>query len=599
MIRAIQLTVLLISFNQLINAQGNWLRSAGNTAGEETKDAVFDSNGDLVMTGFFNGTFNTGVTTLTSSGNTDIFIMKMDGDGQLIWAKSFGGAASVSVNALTVGNSGKVHITGVFSGNAEFDPDASTITLTSSPSVFYTAKYDTDGSFLWAFQSGAYGSYYGCDIALDDAENLYSTYQINNSLGLQKRAPNGTLVWTKALNSNSLIKGNAIAVDNFGHILLAGVFRNYTDFDPGPGNVNYYGSLTENAGFVEQLDTNGVFLWVKPLFTNISADYYDLTTDLSGNVFLVGEYRANCDFDPGPAVYLHSTSEISSNAFVQKLDSTGNFKWVKTIDGAFYESGRGIAKDVSGNIFITGLWQGDTDFDPGPNVVNLPTSNSWFVEKLADCAPVTSVASMSACPPYTWVNGITYTTDSIGTYTYCSSTQDGCDSIVTLDLTMVTSMNPMLTSDTLSLTVNVSGADYEWRDCGTGLQVLGQHEQTFVPWQNGSYSVITSLNGCVDTSSCVIIDQLGLSDLPEIVTEIYPNPSNGSFTISGTGTIAISEVKLITMDGKQVGVEMIEETLFGSDFSISCRAGKTSKGIFILQIYTEDGRIIANRIELH
>ncbi|MBK6525576.1 MAG: hypothetical protein IPG07_08495 [Crocinitomicaceae bacterium] len=64
MIRAIILTKHFNLVQSAILAQGNWLRSAGNIAGEETKDAVFDSNGDLVMTGFFNGTFNTGVSTL-------------------------------------------------------------------------------------------------------------------------------------------------------------------------------------------------------------------------------------------------------------------------------------------------------------------------------------------------------------------------------------------------------------------------------------------------------------------------------------------------------------------------------------------------------
>ena len=63
MVRSILILAIFFSFSQQVIAQGNWLRFAGQNKNEETKDAVFDSNGALVMTGFFNGIFNTGVGT--------------------------------------------------------------------------------------------------------------------------------------------------------------------------------------------------------------------------------------------------------------------------------------------------------------------------------------------------------------------------------------------------------------------------------------------------------------------------------------------------------------------------------------------------------
>jgi hypothetical protein len=589
-----------------LDTDGNliWANNLGGPGSDGVSDISFDDQGDIYVAGYYRDSvdFDAGIgeELFTADTDSDIFLLKMDGSGQFIWAQSLGGTGSIGLFDFAVGNSGTVYITGFFQGSPDMDPGSGQFLLTSFNPVFYTAKYDTDGSFLWAFQAGNYGSYLVSDITVDESENLYWSYQVNNHVELQKRTPDGTLSWTKVLNSNSAIIVNSIATDDFGHILLAGIFRNFTDFDPGPGVVDYYGSLTNNTGFVEQLDTNGIFLWVKPLFTNISTDYYDITADLSGNVLLTGEYRSNCDFDLGPAINLHTPSDISSNAFVQKLDSSGNFKWVKTIDGTQHQSGRRIVADAFGNVYITGLFQLTADFDPGPDTFNLTASgNSWFVEKFSDCAPVTSLATITACPPYTWADGITYTTNNnTATFNYCSTTTDGCDSIVSLDLTLVNSLNPIVTSDTLSLTVNLSGVDYQWRDCGTGLPVLGQTSQTFTPWQNGSYAVITSSNGCVDTSSCVIIDQLAVSDLSKTVTEIYPNPSNGSFTVRGIPGSDISEMKLITMDGKQVNLELVTEAVSDSEFTIKCQAKAYSKGIYSLLVFTKNQGIITYRIEL-
>jgi len=588
-----------------LDIDGNliWANNLGGIGNDGVNDVSFDDQGDIYVAGYYSDSADLDMGSneelFISEGTSDIFLLKMDGNGQFIWAQSIGGTAIVGVNEIAVGNSGTIYMTGFFNGTPDFDPGQPEYFLTSASSVFYTAKYNIDGSFLWAFQEGNFNNYFGCSVALDESENLYSTCQNGNQVVLQKRSPNGTLIWTNFLTSSSVIIGRSIATDNFGHILLTGVFRNSTDFDPGSAIVEYYGSLTDNTGFVEQLDTNGVFLWVNPLYTNISTDYYDVTTDLLGNVLLTGVYRSDCDFDVGPAIYLHTPSDISSNAFIQKIDSSGNFQWVKTIDGSSYEGGDRIANDAFGNVYITGLFQSLTDFDPGPNVFNLSASgNTWFVEKLSDCAPVTSINAITACSPYTWIDGVTYSTSSTSTFNYCSVKEDGCDSIVSLELTIVNSLNPVVISDNQTLTANTNNVNYQWIDCETNLALPGQTSQSFTPVENGNYAVITSFNGCIDTSSCVIIDQINVSELSKIFTEIYPNPSNGDFIIQGDATVDISEVNLISMDGRQLAFEMTQEAITSSEFRILCHMETCSKGIFLLQIHTKNQGIITHRIAI-
>src|SRR5262249_34496989 len=151
-----------------------------------------------------------------------------------------------------------------------------------------------------------------------------------------------------------------------------GNFQDTADFDPGPGTYN----LTSNGSsdiFVSKLNASGNFLWARAV-GGVGIDYsYKIYVDANGNVYVAGTFNGNVDFDPGPGVYNFALSG-NSDAFILKLDSSGNFVWARHMGGASGDAAKSMTIDAGGNIYLTGTFQGTADFDPGPGTYNM-TSN--------------------------------------------------------------------------------------------------------------------------------------------------------------------------------------------------------------------------------
>lgn len=120
---------------------------------------------------------------------------------------------------------------------------------------------------------------------------------------------------------------------------------------------------------------------------------------------------------------------------------------------------------------------------------------------------------ITACDSYTWIDGNTYTA-SDSTATFVLTNAAGCDSIVTLDLTINT-VDPSATQNGGTLTANQAGATYQWLDCDNGNAVIpGETAQSFSPVTiTGNYAVEVTMNGCADTSGCFFIDLTGIEEL--------------------------------------------------------------------------------------
>ena len=95
-----------------------------------------------------------------------------------------------------------------------------------------------------------------------------------------------------------------------------------------------------------------------------------ITLDDAGNVYATGYFSTTVDFDPGPGI-LNLTSVNAEDAFMAKYDATGKLIWAKTIGDFRYQAGNALAVDANGNIYVTGIFFGTTDFDPGPGIANL------------------------------------------------------------------------------------------------------------------------------------------------------------------------------------------------------------------------------------
>jgi len=187
--------------------------------------------------------------------------------------------------------------------------------------------------------------------------------------------------WAKSVGGSSNDAAWYIASDALGNLYITGNYQGIVDFDPGLGtyDLNSSGNLSI---YIQKLDSSGNFVWAKSL-AGSSGSGRSVTIDGSGNVYITGEFSGTVDFDPGLGIF-NLTSNGSSDIFIQKLDSAGNFIWARSIGGISADIGYCVDADLVGNVYITGGYRGTVDFDPGVATFDM-TSNGFgeiFIQKL-------------------------------------------------------------------------------------------------------------------------------------------------------------------------------------------------------------------------
>ena len=198
------------------------------------------------------------------------------------------------------------------------------------------------------------------------------------------------------------------------------------------------------------------------------------------------------------------------------------------------------------------------------------------------------VINMSAlfCKEYTVPSG-TATYYVSGIYNDTLTSVLGCDSILVIDLTILPVDNTV-TQNGLTLTSNAVGAQYHWINCNTGAQIFNATNQSFTPIYNGSYAVVVLQNGCYDTSICYTYYTTELLDEKDFSTiNIYPNPSNGLFTVQAEG-IHDALIDIYDMNGRLILEDILLENKVLIDLS------DKEKGVYFIRIEDHMFRLVVD-----
>ncbi|MEZ4972377.1 MAG: gliding motility-associated C-terminal domain-containing protein [Cyclobacteriaceae bacterium] len=388
---------LLISFSALSQTpQLNWANGFIGTSSSTGNSVKVDNLGNVYTVGSFIGTTDfdpgTGTTNLVSPSSNDIFVSKLDQDGNFVWAVGIGSTGADRANSIAIDVAGDLYITGRFNGTVDFDPGSGTANLTASTGIgdIFILKLNSAGAYQWAVKIGTTGPDEGLGIAVDPTGEIIVTGEFSGTVDFDPgggvttlssqggldifvtRFDNaGNFIWAKSIGGTTSDGGNAVTTDALGNILVAGYFIGTVDFDPGPGTTDL--STLARGAFVLKLNAAGDLVFGSAFTGTSSVEAFSIAVDAAGDIYTTGDFNGTIDFDPGPATF-NQVGVSSGDMFISKLDASGNFVWAAGIGDAQEDAGLSIAVDAAGNPYVTGHFAATVDFDPGPGVFNLSST---------------------------------------------------------------------------------------------------------------------------------------------------------------------------------------------------------------------------------
>lgn len=229
------------------DSNGNhlWSRRFGDGDDQSARSIAAEGSGDIVVTGHFNGTTDFGGGPLTSAGGYDIFLAKFDSDGNHLWSRSFGDADSQFGVSVVRDGFGNIIVTGYFNGTTDFG--GGPLTSAGGYDVF-VARLDPHGNHLWSRSFGDGDSQFGASIAADNLGDIIVTGRFRGTtdfgggplasageydIFVAKIDANGTHVWSQSFGDGNIQSGRAVAADGSGGIVVTGEFLGTVDFGDG------------------------------------------------------------------------------------------------------------------------------------------------------------------------------------------------------------------------------------------------------------------------------------------------------------------------------------------------------------------------------
>lgn len=365
------LLTFLISFHSFAQTPNwEWVVDGGGSDKEFAVSTAPDPYGNVYVTGYFASpsiTFGTKTITNTStSGSFDIFLVKYNSNGNVIWAKGFGGSDSEYAEGVCTDALGNVYVVGEFSSN-NFQIDGNVYYYYAGKDV-YLAKLDSAGKYQWGAVVGGFGDDYCKSVIADtlyqnDLVYIAGYYNSDTivfdwySYSINKSALNDVYVacYYGGGISNYISGGGsgddlieAMDFDQERNLYFTGEF-NSTDFSLGGKSLS---SQASNDAFTIKLDYSLSPKWAKSLGGSGNDITEGISVASNGDVYISG-YFSNSLTVKGQTL----TSTGNRDILVVKYDSSGNEVWGKSWGSTSYDGAEAITVDSYENIYVTGYFQ--------------------------------------------------------------------------------------------------------------------------------------------------------------------------------------------------------------------------------------------------
>lgn len=672
------IAIILFSSTSYAQApQYHWMNQLGGTGADGAGYVSIDSKGnvisiaDIASTAYFKPKSSKEIifTKSTSSTTKHLIITKVNSLGNLLWVKQI--EDILGTTSITIDKNDNIIIAGFYNNSKDFDPGIGVFNLTAKAGAdIFILKLDEKGTFLWAGSIGSKNGEQPYSIVTDKNNNIALICEFRDTLDVDmssaifnliptssieravlKLDSNGKFLWAHHLKD---INPNALTFDSSGNLYSTGYFLGTKDFDYGTGifNMTTTGAITSGDCYVLKEDTAGKFLWAKSFGEFINRDNpMCIFVDNSQNVLIAGNCGAgNSDFDPGPGV----VNLVGNSEFILKLNKTGDYIWVKGINGGIYPFDFvSIGVNMDNQVYTYGHFDDKVDFDPSLGVSFLTplASRDGFILKLdsngifdwvnqlnctgtlsarnmvigsnsslylggiftskVDFDPSVSLkvdSSVGSNDVFTlklsrcllnnsislneckYFNYAGYRFDSSEKVDFLFTSVAGCDSVVTVDMAIKKVNDTISVSGSVVNAKSSSASAYQWVNCPSYSPVIGATTSSFTATNSGSYALIITENGCTDTSACVSVVGLSIQEAQQ--SEAISISPNPS---KGMFNLSLpSEIKgqleVKSIDGKILYSELISSTKLTIDLS------NYASGLYILNVTDNKGKKIVEKL---
>lgn len=289
-----------------------------------------DNDSNTIVVGSFTSSITIGSNQFSSSGDNDLYVIKYNYLGTIIWSKKIGGSGIESANALTTDKDGNIYLVGEFSSpNIEFG-DNIALTLTGV-SDFFIVKLNGD---------------------------------------------NGTTLWAKNSGTTKYASISVVKTDLSGNIYIGGTFK---EASITLGSQVLQSSSTSSISFISKINPLGIFTWANSN-NQATGDTFISGLDINGNSLVISGYYNSKKLSYN-GIELQNTlppntttsSSYFNDGYISKFDmNSGSAVWITSVSGGKMEKTTGICSDSNGNIYVSGNGQSDIiSIKSNTNSINL------------------------------------------------------------------------------------------------------------------------------------------------------------------------------------------------------------------------------------
>jgi len=362
----------------------SWSRGFGGQRHDQGSSIAVDHEGNVLVAGHFSSAsidFD-GDELTNASDDNDIFVIKLDAAGELLWSRTFGGTGDDRCHALAVDREGKVTLAGYFV-SPSIDLGGGVLVNQGRGGDAFVLALDADGSHRWSRRFGVEDWDRAEDLAVDGDGNLFftgSSYSAGIDFGggshdspdpvyadifLVKLDAEGGHLWSRVYAGTDNDFAHALALDRDGNIFITGNHWS-SDLDFGGGSISKAGSRNFDM-FLAKLDPQGGHRWSRAFGGGDREFGKSLAVDHRNNILVTGWFGSpGIDFGGGIIENVRGR-----DAFLVAFDPQGEHLWSRGFTGdGFDDQGFSVAVGANGRVLLTGAfvegYESNIDFGGGP-----------------------------------------------------------------------------------------------------------------------------------------------------------------------------------------------------------------------------------------